>query len=648
MMLQISDIVCLPGVPATNRGVRYWLKARKIPVNIERNRFWFRLSDLPEDVRSAYELRQIEAAGLDGGEFDAGAHDLFAAATPHMRKVALHKAEIARFLLKAGVRKGRGVTRAVEAQAQATFGKDLTNRQALRRISLAVEGVDPVNFAPALLHDYARTGSPAAEISEEAWSYFMTTLRDAGPEFPLVQAWRDVRDLAAHRGWNWPPYVTVWRRWDTLPEAQKLHARHGREAAVKALAMPVKRAKTSITPLEWVSLDGRMLDFWVDFGDGKPVRPLMVALIDSATNFVLGYELDRSENAVAVGRVIRKVCMEHGIFDRLYPDNGSAFASHYVAGGAKHKWRGKGKAEGDVVPLGVCHHLGIEMTFAIPKNAQAKAAERTFATISRTIDDRPEFKGAHAGHSPGAAPDDRVAPVPFDVATRVIQREIERHNVEEGRKGQGARGRSYAQMFRDGLAGRIVRRPTSQQLYWASLIYTAASVDRVGRVHVGTWSYGGPETQAALLPWHKQGQILVGRDPDNFEAPAVAFDSEGYLICKGIEPVKAGAYDSVDGAREAAKNRKAARQAVAAAEVANTYLTDADMAAALIALDALDTPKGTEPEYPAKVVGARFGGTLRPARKAVERPKAAKVPEEFLRNMDAALAAKLAGGEKLA
>lgn len=563
-----------------------------------------------------------------------------------MRAVALRKAEIARFLAKAGVRNGRGLTRAVCAAAQAALGDDYTSAMPLRRISQAVDGVDPVNFAAALLPDYDRTGRPAVEISEGAWAFFMTTLRDAGPQFPLKQAWRDVRDVARKTGWNWPKYETVWRRWNALPEAQKLTARHGREAAVKALAMPIKRDKTTIKPLEWVSLDGRTQDFWVDFGDGKPVRPVMLALIDVASNYVLGFELVRSENAVATARLIRTVCKTHGIFDRLYTDNGSAFAGHLVAGGADYKWRGKARGKPGVKPLGVCYHLGINITFAIPKNAQAKIAERTFAALSRVVDDRPEFKGAHAGHAPGASPDDDVVPVPFELVERIVRREIDRHNFEEGRSGQGARGRSYAQMFHTGLAERISKFPTAQQLHYASLIYTPASVDRWGRVQVATWTYGDPATQSKLIRWHGKGQILIGRDPDDFDAPAVAFDADGDMICNNIQPVQAGVYGSVEGAREAAKNRKAARAAVAQAEAANSYLNDSEMSAALAALEPAPVADMTAPT---KVVGARFGSPLKPNRPAsMCKPKVEAVPEEFLRNMDAAISAKLAGGERLA
>lgn len=638
MMLQVSDIVGLPGVPTTNRGVRDWIKARQTPLATERNHFVFRASDLPPEVRRAWELRQITAAGLPAGEYDDAAHDWFAKATPAMQAVALRKAEIARFLTAGGASDGRGLTCALISQTRERFGSDGTDRMTLRRILRAVAGIAPVNFAPALLPALTREGRPPAEISAEAWAYFLTTIRDAGPHFPLKQAWRDVRDVARKRGWAWPKsFITIWRRWDALSEAERLAARHGSEDAARRLTLPIRRDKTTIRPLEWVSLDGRTQDFWVDFGDGKPVRPVMLTLVDVASNYILGYELAASENGVATARLIRTVCREHGIFDRLYTDNGSAFAGHLVAGGVDFKWRGKGAAKPGVRPLGVCYHLGIEVKFAIPKNAKAKIAERTFATLSRVVDDRPEFRGAHAGHAPGATPDKLVKLVPLELAVAVIEREIARHNREEGRKGQGARGRSYEQVFRAGLVERVLRKPTAQQFYYAGLVYTPAAVDRWGRVQVATWTYGGPETQEALLRWHGKGQILIGRDPDDFEAPAVAFDDTGRLICKDIMPVKAGIYGSVEGAREAAKNRKAARDAVRKAQEANDYLDDAAFAAALADLEAPEDHEAETP--PAKVVGGVFG-RLQPKRSAspdtARKPQSALTPE-MLRNLDHAL-----------
>lgn len=200
------------------------------------------------------------------------------------------------------------------------------------------------------------------------------------------------------------------------------------------------------------------------------------------------------------------------------------------------------------------------MHFALPGNGQAKIAERTFATLSRVIDDRPEFKGAHAGHAPGASPGAKVRPVPVQVAMDVVKREVLRHNRETGRRAQGAQGRSYEQVFRDGLAIRVMRKPMARQLYLSGLIYSPIAVDRFGMVKKHGWIYGSPQTQDVLLRFHGKGQrILLGRDPDDFSAPAIAFDDNGDLICEGIEPVQVGAYGSVDGIRTAARNGKAAR-----------------------------------------------------------------------------------------
>jgi len=290
--------------------------------------------------------------------------------------------------------------------------------------------------------------------------------------------------------------------------------------------------------------------------------------------------------------------------------------------------------------------MGIGLHFAMPTNGQAKIAERTFASLSRVIDDRPEFKGGHAGHAPGKSPGPNVQPVPIETALRVIEREVRRHNSEPGRRSQGARGRSYEQVFREGLAERVTRKPTARQLYQAGLIYTPVAVDRFGQVRRNGWAYGGPSTQEKLLPYHGTGKrILLGRDPDDFSAPALAFDENGHLICEGIEPVKAGAYGSVDGIRDAARNRKAAREAVAAGEAANDYLNREAFEAALAALDGPDP----EPFEGAKdVVKGQFKSPIKASRKPAKPNREPAVPEEFMRNLDTALAERRAGGGKSA
>jgi putative transposase len=318
MLISARSIAGLGGVPASKPACLAWLERHKVTrVRGEGQEYLFRLSDLPEPVRLAHAARRSQECGLPVGAYDDAAHKALMKAPASLRDEAERRAEIARFVLGLG---GELSLAAKAKAARAEFGADGTSEASVKRLLKAVAGVDPINFAPALLPRYksAKEGVP---MSPDAWAFFMTTIRDAGPQFPLRQAWRDVRDVARKRGWAWPSFPTVWRRWNALPIAAQLHARVGRDEAVKRLAQPVMRDKTTIAPLEWVSLKGRTLDFWVDFGDGRAVRPVMIALVDVASNAVLGWELSTSENARTTQRVIRTVCATYGIFDRLYTDN---------------------------------------------------------------------------------------------------------------------------------------------------------------------------------------------------------------------------------------------------------------------------------------------------------------------------------------
>ena len=519
------------------------------------------------------------------------------------------------------------------------FGSNIPSKVTLKRYLKLVKNVDPVNFAPALLPDYRTEGGPKAATDDKAWSLFMTIVRDSAPTFPLVQAWRDVRDIAKVQGLKWPSYSTVFRRWTALPMAQQFAARYGKTETIKRLTQPALRDKTTLRVLECVSLDGRTQDYWTDIGDGKVVRLTMMALIDVATNLVLGYELAPSENAVSTARVIRRVCAKFGIFDMLYTDNGSAFAGHLIAGGVDHKFRNAATNTG-LRPLGNCHHLGIDLKFAMLGNPQAKIAERVFATLSRCLDDRPEFQMAHAGHNPGASPSAEVIPVPLETVESVVAREIKRYNDEAGRRSQGANGRSYQAHFDAGFADRIPRRMTERQIYLAKLQYKPVAVNRDGRAMWNGWVYGDYSTQADLLPYNGGGQrILLDRDPDDFSAPAISFDENLELICEGIAPVKRGSYLSVDGIRDAARNSKWSRNATAEAARANNYLADAELRTALAALNISEQDEPSVLET--KVVSARFGSPLREARAE----KTDTVPADYYRKMDATLSAKRAQGD---
>lgn len=101
-------------------------------------------------------------------------------------------------------------------------------------------------------------------------------------------------------------------------------------------------------------------------------------------------------------------------------------------------------------------------------------------------------------------------------------------------------------------------------------------------------------------------------------------------------PVSRGAYGSVDGVRDAARNRKAARNASKTAEAANTYMANAEFVAAM---NAIPSEGPFIPTTDAPLVAGQFGGTLKPKRQAKPTATAETVDmTEYLKIMDATLA----------
>ena len=83
--------------------------------------------------------------------------------------------------------------------------------------------------------------------------------------------------------------------------------------------------------------------------------------------------------------------------------------------------------------------------------------------------------------------------------------------------------------------------------------------------------------------------------------------------------------------------------AVAQAEAANGYLSDEAYRKALAVLDEIDTAEPDPAPRDTAVVAGAFTGPLR--MKAKPKPEETQgIPEEFLRNMDTALAARRARG----
>ena len=122
--------------------------------------------------------------------------------------------------------------------------------------------------------------------------------------------------------------------------------------------------------LSKVNIDGHKWDVFVNWpGRDKPIRPIMVAIQDIYSRKILSWRLDESENTAVTRMVFADLFRDYGIPKVCILDNGRAFASKAMTGGAKTRYRFKIKPDD---PIGLLPMLGVTPQFATPYHGQAK------------------------------------------------------------------------------------------------------------------------------------------------------------------------------------------------------------------------------------------------------------------------------------
>jgi putative transposase len=152
-MVAVRELRGLGSCPSDRTSASNWCKRHGIETHWQvakggRTEF-VRVPDLPEDVRRAYTLKLLSDLDLDPGTYDEEAQARLIEATPTMRAEAERKAEVMRCLI-AGRKRGLGRS-AVHRAVWDRFGTEGNSAKSLDRWEEQVRGVDPVNFAPALL-----------------------------------------------------------------------------------------------------------------------------------------------------------------------------------------------------------------------------------------------------------------------------------------------------------------------------------------------------------------------------------------------------------------------------------------------------------------------------------------------------------------
>jgi transposase InsO family protein len=493
-----------------------------------------------------------------------------------------------RQLTDAGVRK-------VEAAEQVSrqTGVALSTLYAWEKM---VHRVPRSDWLPFLAPRHAgQTGSRVA-FTPEAWDFISSDyLR---PERPTVSAcYRRLVRAAQANGWTIPCERTVARKLDALPSAVTTLARKGRDA-LKAMYPAQQRDRMALHALEVVNADFHKWDVFVRFPNGEIDRPQMIAFQDIYSGKLLSWRIDLNPNKNAVRLAFGDLIERYGVPSHCVLDNGREFASKWITGTAKNRYRFKVKDED---PQGLLVALGVEIHWATPYAGQSKPIERMFRDFAGDVAKHPAFAGAYVGNSPMAKPENyRSTAVPFDRFLEIIQGELAEHNARRGRTSDVCRGRSFDEVFAESYAASEIRKATADQRRLWLLAAEAMTVNRTD----GTITLGGNRFWTDELAEHRGQKVTVRFDPDRLQDDIFVYRMDGAFLCKAPCQAKVGFLDQA-GASERARNLKAFQRASRELLELNRKLRPDEIAAILPAHE-------HEPALPeTKVVRPLWGNTAR-------------------------------------
>ena len=133
----------------------------------------------------------------------------------------------------------------------------------------------------------------------------------------------------------------------------------------------IKRDASLLEVGDILVADGHKLAFQViNPFTGKPCRATLVGFLDWKSTALVGYEIMLEENTQCIASALRNAIINLDMIPKVvYQDNGRAFRTKYFT---------DDKGFTELGFQGLYSKLGIEMVFARPYNARAKAIERFF------------------------------------------------------------------------------------------------------------------------------------------------------------------------------------------------------------------------------------------------------------------------------
>lgn len=399
------------------------------------------------------------------------------------------------------------------------------------------------DWLPALAPGYRATAS-FAECHPKAWDVLLSDwLRPEAPGFSA--SFRRTRKLASANGWLPFPSERALRRRvkKEVPAGVIALARSGREKA-KSLYPAQRRSRVSLHAMQAVNMDGHKFDVFVSVPwSKKPVRMILIALQDLYSGKVLSWRLSETENKAVVRLVIGDMVEAFGIPEKIVLDNGRAFASKDISGGAPNRFRYKVREED---PQGLLTTLGVDIHWTLPYSGQSKPIERAFRDMCEEIAQHPFCAGAYVGNRPDAKPENYMSrSIPLADFRAFVDEQIAEHNARTDRRSETSAGRSFDETFAESYEKSIITRASpSQQALWLLAADRVTAQRGSGEIRLFGNRYWSEELNALAGK-----KVTVRFDPENLHQPLRVYDLADRLICMARCIADEGFFDVESGQR---------------------------------------------------------------------------------------------------
>ncbi len=419
-----------------------------------------------------------------------------------------------------------------------------------------VRGYDRAGWLPLLAPGHAGR-TVVAECSPEAWDYFKADyLRSERPA--SAACYERLQRAAKVHGWTVPALRTIERRIDReIPRPVILLAREGAEALKRAYPAQ-ERDRSVFHALEGVNADGHRFDVFAKWPDGEIGRPCLVAWQDLLSGKILSRRVDKTENTDAVRLSFGDVVERYGVPGHAWLDNGRAWASKWMTGGMKNRYRFKVL---DEEPVGILTAmLGAEnVHWTTPYHGQAKPIERAWRDFCEYVAKHPALAGAYTGNKPDAKPENYGSrAVPIELFMTILDQEIAAHNARAGRRSAVCNGRSFDQVFDESYARAPIRKATAEQRRLWMLAAESASSRQDGSITLATDRrnrYWSPE-----LADHAGEQLIVRFDPQTLHDRVYIYTTDGRFITEA-QCIEAAGFNDTEAAREHSRARNQFKRA---------------------------------------------------------------------------------------